>query len=105
MNAETNPNKEVIAQGRMPTLSNTKVVNGGEHMNMEIKKIDSDYMNQSENKLSKVYSTNIDKESIELTTMKNKLEDSELMSDRIDKDLLNPFKNNPYTQSLSSFAY
>ena len=105
MNAETNPNKEVIAQGRMPTLSNTKVVNGGEHMNMEIKKIDSDYMNQSENKLSRVYSTNIDASNIELTTMKNKLEDSELMSDRIDKDLLNPFKNNPYTQSLSSFAY
>ena len=105
MNAETNPNKEVIAQGRLPTLSNTKVVNGGEHMNMEIKKIDSDYMNQSDNKLSKVYSTNIDASKIELTTMKNKLEDSELMSDRIDKDLLNPFKNNPYTQPLSSFAY
>ena len=42
INAETNPNKEIIAQGRMPTLSNTKIVNGGEHMNMEIKKIDSD---------------------------------------------------------------
>ena len=105
INAETNPNKEIIAQGRMPTLSNTKVVNGGEHVNMEIKKIDSDYMNQSENKLSKVYSTNIDKDRIELTTMKNKLDDDELMSDRIDKELLNPFKNNPYTQSLSSFAY
>ena len=37
--------------------------------------------------------------------MKNKLEDTEMLSDRIDKDLLNPFKNNPYTQSLSSFAY
>ena len=96
INAETNPNKEIIAQGRMPTLSNTKVVNGGEHVNMEIKKIDSDYMNQSENKLSKVYATNIDKDRIELTTMKNKLDDDELM---------NPFKNNPYTQSLSSFAY
>ena len=105
INAETNPNKEIIAQGRMPTLSNTKVVNGGEHVNMEIKKIDSDYMNQSENKLSKVYATNIDKDRIELTTMKNKLDDDELMSDRIDKELLNPFKNNPYTQSLSSFAY
>ncbi len=104
-NAETNPNKEIIAQGRMPTLSNTKVVNGGEHVNMEIKKIDADYMNQSENKLSRVYSTNIDKEQIQLTTMKNKLDDDELMSDRIDKELLNPFKNNPYTQSLSSFAY
>ena len=74
-------------------------------MNVEIKKINSDYMNQSENKLTKLYSTNVDKNTIELTTMKNKLEDSELMSDRIDKDLLNPFKNNPYTQSLSSFAY
>ena len=105
INAETNPNKEIIAQGRIPTLSNTKVVNGGEHVNMEIKKIDSDYMNQSENKLSKVYATSIDKDRIELTTMKNKLDDDELMSDRIDKELLNPFRNNPYTQSLSSFAY
>ena len=87
----------------MPTLNNTKVVNGGEHMNVEIKKIDSDYMNQSENKLGKVYSTSRDKGSYELTTMKNKLEDTEMLSDRIDKDLLNPFKNNPYTQSLSSF--
>ena len=105
LNAETNPNKEVISQGRLPTLSNTKVVNGGEHMNVEIKKINSDYMNQSENKLTKLYSTNVDKNTVELTTMKNNLEDRELMSDRIDKDLLNPFKNNPYTQSLSSFAY
>lgn len=105
MNAETNPNKEVIAQGRMPTLNNTKIVNGGEHMNVEIKKIDSDYMNQTENKLGKVYSTSRDKGSYELTTMKDKLEDTEMLSDRIDKDLLNPFKNNPYTQSLSSFAY
>ena len=105
MNAETNPNKEIIAQGRMPTLSNTKVVNGGEHLNMEIKKIDADYMNQSENKLGKVYPTTRGKQSIELTTMKDKLDDTDILSERIDKDLLNPFKNNPYTQSLSSFAY
>tara|TARA_B110000902_G_C14259887_1_gene569386 strand:- start:572 stop:2308 length:1737 start_codon:yes stop_codon:yes gene_type:complete len=104
-NAETNPNKEVISQGRMPTLSNTKVVNGMEHMNIEIKKIDSDYMNQSDNKLSKVYSSAVGKDSIELTRMRNKVDDTELMSDRIDEDLLNPFRNNPYTQSLSSFAY
>tara|TARA_B110000967_G_scaffold182776_1_gene200967 strand:- start:462 stop:1568 length:1107 start_codon:yes stop_codon:yes gene_type:complete len=104
-NAETNPNKEVISQGRMPTLSNTKVVNGMEHMNIEIKKIDSDYMNQSDNKLSKVYSSAVGKDSIELTRMRNKVDDTELMSDRIDEDLLNPFRNNPYTQSLSLFAY
>ncbi len=105
INAETNPNKEIIAQGRMPTLSNTKVVNGGEQFNVEIKKIESDYMNQSENKLGKIYSTSRDKTSYRLTTMKDKLDDGDLLSERIDKDLLNPFKNNPYTQSLSSFAY
>jgi hypothetical protein len=104
-NAETNPNKEIISQGRMPTLSNTKVVNGMEHMNVEIKKIDSDYMNQSENQLSQVYPSAVGKDSVELTRMRNKFDDSELMSDRIDEDLLNPFRNNPYTQSLSSFAY
>ena len=28
MNAETNPTKEIISQGRAPTLNNVKVVNG-----------------------------------------------------------------------------
>ena len=105
MNAETNPNKEIISQGRQPTLSNTKIVNGPENQNIEIKKLDSDYMNQSENKLSKVYPSSRSKASYELTTMGNRLDDQSLMSDRIDKDILNPFINNPYTQSLSSFAY
>ena len=104
-NAETNPNKEIISKGRLPTLNNTKVVNGTEHMNIEIKKINSDYINKSENKIGKVYSSSRDKNSVEFTTLKNTLNDKEFLSDRIDKDLLNPFKNNPYTQSLSSFAY
>jgi hypothetical protein len=62
-------------------------------------------MNQSENQLSQVYPSAVGKDSVELTRMRNKFDDSELMSDRIDEDLLNPFRNNPYTQSLSSFAY
>ncbi len=104
MNAETNPNKELIARGRSPTLNNTKVINGAEHQNIDIKKIESDYINQSANKIGKVYSSGPTSKQYELTTMKNKLNDTPIYN-RIDKDLLNPFKENPYTQSLSSFAY
>ena len=34
----------------------------------------------------------------------DKLDDKSL-SNRINHEILDPFKNNPYTQSLSSFAY
>ena len=103
-NAETNPNKEIIAQGRAPTLNNTKIINGAENIDIDIKKLNSDYMNQSENKLTKVYNSGPTTDQYDITTYKDKLDDSSI-SDRIDKDLLNPFRKNPYTQSLSSFAY
>jgi len=103
MNAETNPNKEIIAQGRAPTLNNTKVVNGAEHTNMDIKKLNIDYINQRENGLTKVYSETPIDNNCELTTMKDNPD--YVISDRIDPNLLNPFKENPYTQPLSSFSY
>jgi hypothetical protein len=104
-NAETNPTKEIIAQGRAPTLNNVKVSNGMDTVNMEIKKMDYDYMNHYENAVGKVYQ-NIPKEENrgDLTTMKDRLDD-EKIAVRIDPSLLNPFKSNPYTQSLESFAY
>tara|TARA_B100000214_G_scaffold375263_1_gene360872 strand:- start:1007 stop:2740 length:1734 start_codon:yes stop_codon:yes gene_type:complete len=101
-NAETNPNKEIISQGRAPTLSNTKVTTGGDYFDIDIKKLESDYINQHENISNKVYSSGPDQGQYELTTMKDKLNDSSIM-DRIDKDLLDPFRNNPYTQPLSSY--
>ena len=39
-----------------------------------------------------------------VTTMKDRLEDSNI-ANRLDPNMLDPFKKNPYTQSLSSFAY
>ena len=104
-NAETNPTKEIIAQGRAPTLNNVKVSNGMDTVNMEIKKMDYDYMNHYENAVGKVYQNIPKEENIgDLTTMKDRLED-EKIAVRIDPSLLNPFKSNPYTQSLESFAY
>ena len=104
MNAETNPTKEIIAQGREPTLNNAKVANGMDQVNVYIKKIEDDYMNHRVNGADKVYQTIPTDNNCEITTMKERLEDQSI-SDRIDPVLLDPFKDNPYTQSLASYAY
>lgn len=103
-NAETNPTKEIISQGRAPTLNNVKISNGMDTVNMDIKKLDYDYINHHVNAVDKVYQ-NIPKEENrgDLTRMKDRLDD-ENIAVRIDPSLLNPFKSNPYTQSLESFA-
>ena len=103
--AELNPNKEIISQGRAPTLSNTKIVNGPEDIHATSRKLHKDYINYRENGIGRVdektpNSTNLG----DITTMKNKLDDKSL-SNRINHEILDPLKNNPYTQSLSSFAY
>jgi len=103
-NAETNPTKEIIAQGRAPTLNNVKISNGMDTVNMEINKLDYDYTNHRLNSVDKVYQNIPEENNGDLTTMKDRLED-EKIAIRIDPSLLNPFKNNPYTQSLDSFAY
>tara|TARA_A100001015_G_scaffold253719_1_gene294105 strand:- start:668 stop:2548 length:1881 start_codon:yes stop_codon:yes gene_type:complete len=104
MNAETNPTKEIISQGRAPTLNNTKVANGMDTINMDIKKMDVDYMNHRLNGVDKVYGVIPQDNTCEITSMKDRLEDNSI-ANRIDPNLLNPFKQNPYTQPLNSFTY
>ena len=104
MNAETNPTKEIIAQGRAPTLNNTKIANGMDTINMDIKKMDIDYTNNRLNGVDKVYNEIPTDNTCQITTMKDRLDDNSI-ANRIDPNLLNPFKENPYTQPLSSFAY
>jgi hypothetical protein len=102
-NAETNPTREIISQGRAPTVNNTKLVNGMDKININIKKIDSDYENKRLN--SGMGHNEIPNESTcKWTTTKDRLNDTSI-ANRIDPDLLNPFKQNPYTQPLTSFAY
>ena len=38
----TNPTKEIISQGRTPTINNTKILNGMDTVNIDIKKIEGD---------------------------------------------------------------
>ena len=104
MNAETNPTKEIISQGRAPTLNNVKVANGMDTINIDIKKMDTDYMNHRLNGVDKVYGEIPQDNTCQLTTTKDRLDD-ESIANRIDPNLLNPFKQNPYTQPLTSFSY
>jgi len=102
--ADTNPNKEVIAQGRGPTRESTKIVNGGDTMNIDIKKIESDYFTHHQTGVDRVYQVIPQDQPCELTRSKDTL-DNDKLAYRIEGDLLDPFKHNPYTQSLHSFAY
>ena len=104
--ADLNPNKELISRGRAPTTENTKLMNGMDTMNVDIKKIESDYFNPRINNVDKHYQTIANKEddAREYTQEKDTLDNVKL-SDRLDPIMLDPFKQNPYTQSLASFAY
>ena len=98
-----NPNKEIIAQGREPTPSNTKLSAGIDTLNVEIKKIESDYFNPRINNSDKIYQELPSRDMCEYTHDKDTL-DNDKLSNRLDPSNLDPFRSNPYTQSLQSIA-
>jgi hypothetical protein len=103
-NMETDPSKEIISKGRAPTLSNVKLTNGKDTVNMDIHKLDSDYITQHGTNISKIYGKIPSDFNCQITQDKYTL-DNDKLSDRIYPELLDPFRENPLTQSLSSFAY
>jgi len=103
-NAETNATKEIIAQGRYPTPQGDKYYNSKETYNIEVKKNEGDYFTHRQSHYDRMNPEYLPKNTCNFTQMKNKLNDSSL-ADRVNNDILTPFKNNPYTQSLESFAY
>jgi hypothetical protein len=102
--ADLNPNKEIISRGRNPTPESTKLTNGVDTKNIFIKKIESDYFNRDITNQNKLYTVLPGDTPEEYTKEKNTLDNVQL-SDRLDPTMLNPFKTNPYTQSLSSYGY
>ena len=103
LRADLNPNKEVISRGRDPTPESTKLANGMDTLNVDIKKIESDYFNPRINNPDKVYQEIPQDYVCEYTQDKDTLDNVKL-SDRLDPNLLDPFRDNPYTKSLASFA-
>ena len=104
--ADLNPNKEIISQGRAPTTENTKLMSGMDTLNVDIKKIESDYFMPRINNLDKVYQEiPTEQEDVREYTQEKDTLDNVTLADRLDPSMLDPFKQNPYTQSLASFAY
>ena len=73
-------------------------------IDMDIKKIENDYFNHRIGNGDKIYQTIPTDSTVEYTQEKDTL-DNKRLSDRLDPTNLDPFKENPYTHSLASFAY
>ena len=99
-----NPNREGIALGREPTPESAKLNAGGDFVNVEHRKIEADQINIREPAETFVYEAPPQKNGCGLTRVKSKLpEDSQRA--RINPEILDAFRQNPYTQSLSSSVY
>lgn len=100
-NARLNPNKEEISVGRAPTQQGPKVAVGEDTVNIQHKKIESDMINIRDPSETRVYQAPPQMNGCGLTNTKVKLSEN-IQRQRIDRDLLQAFNNNPYTQPLSS---
>jgi hypothetical protein len=105
LRADLNPSKEIISQLRDPTPENTKLTSGMDIMNVDIKKIETDYFNPRINNPDKQYQDTPSDYNCFGEKEKDTLDNDHIFSNRIDPENLDPFRKNPYTQSLSSFAY
>ena len=104
LRADTNPDKEIISQGRVPTQVSTMLMSGEDMMNVDIKKIESDYFTNRVTNGDKINGAIPGWDSCVITNDKDTLNNSKL-ADRINNEILDPFRKNEYTQSLESFAY
>tara|TARA_B100000795_G_scaffold268520_1_gene255638 strand:- start:1429 stop:3717 length:2289 start_codon:yes stop_codon:yes gene_type:complete len=101
-NADLNYNKEKVCIGRAPTQTGVKLNIGESDINIDVKKLESDILNIRELALSRVTSA-----------IPGKIEQGQTnrrfpLSEDRNRDILNPdmvqqFKQNPLTQSLSSY--
>ena len=103
-NARMNPNREEISLGREPTQESVKLMSGMDTVNIEHRRIEGDQINIREPAETFIYNAPPQKNNCGLTRVKSKLPEDTLRS-RINPEILDAFKSNPYTQSLSSSSY
>jgi hypothetical protein len=103
-NARMNPNKEEIALGRAPTQESVKLMSGMDTINIEHRRIEGDQINIREPAETFIYNAPPQKNNCGLTRVKSKLPEDTIRS-RINPEILDAYKENPYTQSLSSSSY
>jgi hypothetical protein len=106
--AETNALKEQIAKGRAPTQNSVKLAVGGDNMNVDIKRLDSDRRNprdfeQDMPNADLAYQLPPTANPYSITKEKNTVFNN--YTERIQPEILDAFRNNPYTQSLHSYVF
>ena len=101
-NAQLNYNKEKIAEGRSPTKTSVKLMAGQEDVNIDIKKLESDIINIRDMNVEKIYSSVPGMIEGAQTNEKIPLQ-QDINVERLENEILQAFKTNPYTQSLSSY--
>ena len=99
--ARLNYTKEKISKGRPPTKQSVKLSAGEDLVNVQHKKLESDRINLREPAEQRVFQTPPTKNDCGLTITKEKLAE-DVQRSRIDPSLLRAYRENPYTQSLSS---
>lgn len=97
-NAVINSTRETLEVQPPPTKTNTKITNGTD--NVVLTSIPKDKTQCVNEHISRIYQKYLDKDSQQLTKYKEQYH--EISNDRIDANLLNAFKNNPYTHPLNS---
>jgi hypothetical protein len=100
-NANLNEVREGTLVGRSPTNSNVSLTVGMDQINIETKKLEGDQLNTRELSKTKVYNSLPQYNPCQVTTNKDQL-NNDVLYDRNNPNLLNAFRNNPYTQSLNS---
>ena len=93
--------KSTISQGRNPTQSSVKVANGKEHINMNVRK--SDLMDRSNSFNANLVHSNTTPSKDMIGNMNVRNDPYEKQISRNTPELLNAFKENPYTKSLQSY--
>jgi hypothetical protein len=106
--AETNGLKEEIAKGRAPTQNSVKLAVGGDMQNVDIKRLDSDRKNprdfeQDMPNCDVPYQLPPTANAASITKEKNTVFNN--YTERIQPEILDAYRNNPYTQSLHSYVF
>ena len=100
-NATLNDLRELTLEGREPTKSNTKLSVGSESVQLDIKKMDGDRVNHRE--ISKTAVINISLVASNMGEMTDTISlDNDKLANRNNPEMIKAFRDNPYTQSLTS---
>ena len=102
-NDAPNTNRQFTGELREPTQVKEKLFVGGDKIELDVKKVEEDYINQSEPKVDKIYNAIPETNKCEITNQKDQL-DNNPIADRIESCMVDAFKENPYTKSLHSFS-